>query len=542
MVDNSINLDLPDSWVRVKLAELSKVITGNTPKKSQPKYYGGNHPFFKPTELNQGYYVKTSVDSLTENGLEQSRRIPAKSILVTCIGATIGKTGFSRVDGACNQQINAIVPSKLILPELIYFICISPDFQKSVINKSSSTTLPILNKSKFESLNVPLPPLAEQQRIVDKVEELFSDLDSGVNSLKTAQQQLKVYRQAVLKWAFEGKLTAQWREEQQRQGKLESADTLLAKIKAEREQRYQKELEVWQAEVEAWDAIGKEGKKPSKPKKPKELLPLDVSETETLKVLPELWQWVNFGELIQWGPQNGLYKSSNYYGKGTLIVRIDNFYDGKLNSYKTFKRLSVEEAELKLYQLQVNDILINRVNSMTYIGKCALVSSTPEDCVFESNIMRLKIFHDFISPKFITYYLSSPTGLKQLRKNAKQAVNQASINQTDVALSQVPLCSLAEQSQIIEEIESRLSICDQLEADIETNLKKTEALRQSILKQAFEGKLVPQDPNDEPASVLLERIRAEREAEKGNGKAKTRAKSKKTQLCEQIQLDLSTRN
>jgi type I restriction enzyme S subunit len=88
-----------------------------------------------------------------------------------------------------------------------------------------------------------LPPLAEQQRIVDKIEELFSDLDSGINSLKTAQQQLKVYRQAVLKWAFEGKLTAQWREEQQRQGKLESADTLLAQIKAEREQRYQKELE-----------------------------------------------------------------------------------------------------------------------------------------------------------------------------------------------------------------------------------------------------------------------------------------------------------
>jgi type I restriction enzyme S subunit len=514
----------PASWCEAEVKDVLRIIDyrGRT-----PPYSFDGIPHLRSSNIRDGKIIWEGLKYVSQEiyDLYMTRGLPEKDDVLFTTEAPLGEVALAPNQKFSLAQRMMILkpPRNVILPKFLMYQIQSGNFQRKIGNVGTGTTVSGISSRNFKPIPLLIAPFAEQQRIVDKIEELFSDLDSGIASLKTARQQLKVYRQAVLKWAFEGKLTAQWREEQQRQGKLESADTLLAQITAEREQRYQKELEVWQAEVEAWDAIGKEGKKPSKPKKPKELLPLDVSETETLKVLPELWQWVNFGELIQWGPQNGLYKSSNYYGKGTLIVRIDNFYDGKLNSYKTFKRLSVEESELKLYQLKVNEILINRVNSMTYIGKCALVSSTPEDCVFESNIMRLKIFHDFISPKFITYYLSSPTGLKQLRKNVKQAVNQASINQTDVALSQVPLCSLAEQSQIIEEIESRLSICDQLEADIETNLKKTEALRQSILKQAFEGKLVPQDPNDEPASVLLERIYAERQTKEKVNSTKTKA-------------------
>jgi type I restriction enzyme S subunit len=200
--------------------------------------------------------------------------------------------------------------------------------------------------------------------------------------------------------------------------------------------------------------------------------------------------WLNFGELISEGPQNGLYKPASCYGQGTLIVRIDNFYDGKLNSWKTFKRLQIDENELNIYHLDQGDILINRVNSMTYIGKCSLVNNIPESCVFESNIMRIKISYRSCNSQFLIYYLSSCRGLKELRKNAKQAVNQASINQQDVTLSLIPICSMQEQTQIVQEIESRLSVCDQLEATLTENLDKAEALRQSILKRAFEGKLV----------------------------------------------------
>lgn len=126
-----------------------------------------------------------------------------------------------------------------------------------------------VSKSYFEETQIPLPPLNEQTRIVEKIEELFSELDQGVETLKTAQKQLKVYRQAVLKWAFEGKLTAKWRLEQ---ASLTTGEALLVQIKAEREKRYQQKLADWEAAVEAWETNGKAGKKTTKPQKPKDAL------------------------------------------------------------------------------------------------------------------------------------------------------------------------------------------------------------------------------------------------------------------------------
>jgi type I restriction enzyme S subunit len=229
-----------------------------------------------------------------------------------------------------------------------------------------------------------------------------------------------------------------------------------------------------------------------------------------LKELPELpegWRYTRLGNLTNNGFQNGLYKSIDSYGRGTIIVRIDNFYDGKINAWNTLKRLEVSPEELDLYSLEEGDILINRVNSMSHLGKCGLVQKIPEPCVFESNMMRTRISKNLLLPRYVSFYLSSKVGLRELRKNAKQAINQASINQTDVSSIAIPINSLGEQHQIVQQIESRLSVCDHLEQEIAKALQQSEALRQSILKKAFEGRLVPQDPNDEPATELLKRIK-----------------------------------
>ena len=182
--DNGQYGKVPKGWCLCRLGDIGEIVTGNTPTKDIAEYYGGSIPFYKPTDLDKGKCVENASDNLSFLGFEQSRKIPANSILVTCIGATIGKTGLITVEGSCNQQINAIIPNDAAFAEFVYYTCISDYLQKEIKLNASATTLPILNKSNFAKLLFPLPPLAEQHRIVEKIEELFSSLDNIQKALE----------------------------------------------------------------------------------------------------------------------------------------------------------------------------------------------------------------------------------------------------------------------------------------------------------------------------------------------------------------------
>lgn len=359
-----------------------------------------------------------------------------------------------------------------------------------------------------------LPALLEQRAIVAKIEELFSDLDKGIADLKKAQDQLKVYRQAVLKKAFEGELTKEWREQQT---DLPTADEFLEQIKEERQKHYEQQIENWKEALKAWEENGKEGKKPGKPKK---LKYFDIS-VDVYGKLPESYKqftWFSLGNLFIESPQNGLYEPASKYGSGTSIIRIDSFYDGNILNNEEFKRVELSKSDIKRYALNENEILVNRVNSIEYLGKCGLVKQLNETTVFESNIMRLKILNSCINSQYITLFLSSVLGEREIRRFAKHAVNQASINQTDVSLTPIPICTLEEQEQVVKEVSTCLSVCEKVEESITVSLVKAKALRQSILKNAFEGTLLSEEeiaackaaPDYEPASVLLEKIKAEK--------------------------------
>ena len=196
-------------WQQLKVSDIGEAITGNTPPTSDKENLGDELPFFKPTDLDAGYNVREARQYLSSKGANHARVLPAGAVLVTCIGATIGKTGFARVDCATNQQINALVVNpKIAISGWAFWLFSSPLGQQQIKSKSSATTLPILNKSKFEALEFPIPPLAEQTRIVAEVERRLSVVEELESVVTANLQRATRLRQSILQRAFTGGLAA----------------------------------------------------------------------------------------------------------------------------------------------------------------------------------------------------------------------------------------------------------------------------------------------------------------------------------------------
>ena len=202
--------EVPENWVWVRLGAIAEIVTGGTPSKKQPEYYGGNFPFYKPSDLDQGRLTYDASEYLSEEGKKVSRIIPKNSTAVCCIGS-IGKCGYLMCEGTTNQQINSAIP-KINSLCLYYYLC-TENFVQNLLSMASATTIAIVNKSKMESCAFPLPPLSEQQRIVERIEELFAKLDEAKERLQEVADSFVVRKAAILHKAFTGELTKQWRRE-----------------------------------------------------------------------------------------------------------------------------------------------------------------------------------------------------------------------------------------------------------------------------------------------------------------------------------------
>ena len=355
-----------------------------------------------------------------------------------------------------------------------------------------------------DQITIGLPPVAEQQRIVAKIEELFSELDKGIESLKTAQAQLKVYRQALLKHAFEGKLTAQWRADNP--DKLETAEALLARIQRERAERYRQQ-------IANWEAGGKQG---SKPKAPKPLPPLTAEELAELPELPEGWGWVSIELLLSidrkpmaTGPFGTLLSKADHRPTGLPVLGIENIGNGVFTHGNKIFVSEQKAKELEPFRVAAGDVVISRSGT---VGEICKIPEGLGRAFISTNLIRVTLNRSVISEDYFVYLFQGGGSVKQQVKSLCKGSSREFLNQGILSEIAFPLPCIEEQREIVSVLEEKLSEADQLDQTLATALQQSEALRQSILKKAFSAQLVPQDPADEPATALLERIQAEQAA------------------------------
>lgn len=520
------NSELPESWLVAPLQEIADI----NPKLNKSAYADDLEVSFVPmpaVEARNGVIVvnETRQFSALKKGYTAFREGDVLFAKITpCMenGKMAVVPAVKNGLGFGSTEFHVLRPYEGISAEYIYYFVSSQRFRYDAEHNMTGAVgqrrvpAPYLAKQL-----IPVAAEKAQKRIVAKIEELFSELDKGIDSLKTARQQLNVYRQALLKHAFEGKLTAQWREENQ--DRLETADQLLARIKKEREARYQKQLEEWKAAVKTWEAGDKSGKKTSKPKKPAKLQGIALEEGASLPTLPEGWTYVRLGLVID-EPKYGTSKKCDYEYEGRGVLRIPNVVSGIIDD-SDLKFADFDDGDIETYNLRRGDILTIRSNgSISIVGKCALITENEEKYLYAGYLIRIRSNSDVIVPEYLISVLTSHLLRAQIESKAKSTSGVNNINSGELQSLIIPICGGNEQKDLIDQIVRALSSIDALEIEIDHQLKKSEALRQSILKKAFSGQLVEQDPDDESASLLLERIKAEKAAEKKSNKKNKKRK------------------
>ena len=388
-------------------------------------------------------------------------------------------------------------------PQYLFYKCISHDFVSALTGEQYGVSYPAVKDEQVKAQPFELPPTNEQRRIVERLDALFDEINRGVESLRAAKDTIELYRQSLLKSAFEGRLTADWRA--QNPDKLESPDALLARIREERAARYQAALQEWKRVISEWRQGGGKDRKSAKPKQPKRYS-LDRSDLQVaFPELPHGWAWSLLGRCSM-APEYGTAAKSSPKGE-VPVVRMGNIQNGRINWSNLV--YTSDKEEIAQYSLQPGDVLFNRTNSPELVGKTAIYRGE-RPALFAGYLVRVNQIAQVASGPYVAYFLNSPRAREHGRSVKTDGVNQSNINGTKLREYPFPICSTAEQAEIVRILDARLEATEVLDMEIDASLARAEALRQSILKKAFAGKLVPQDPADEPASSLLARIQAER--------------------------------
>ena len=495
-------IQLPEHWSWVELKDLTEnskddIVDGpfgSNLKSSE--YTETGIPVFKIQNIKENRFVDKNINFVSPTKAEELSRhsFQIGDLIITKLGNPLGlccKVPEKYPYGIIVADLMRFRPStRRVVDQYLMYGINSVIVQNQFKAITKGTTRPRVNLTIVRGIKFPFPPLYEQRAIVSKIEQLFSELDNGISNLKLAQEQLKVYRQAVLKKAFEGELTKKWREQQT---DLPDARELREHIGKERE-----------------EAAKNSGKKLNSVK------PLTEVEVNELPRLPNRWRWVKLGELTDM-TSGRAFKKSEYSSHGIKLFQIANVSFGHTlwddvvylpeEYLQKWPELVLKEGNLLL---ALNRPLIQRNLKICTLHKSDLPA------ILYQRVGRLDLLSEGLA-NYILYFMQGPFFISKFEKDL-QGIDIPFINKGKLLAKQVPICSKQEMQAIVQEIETRLSVCDKIEQDIETNLEKAEALRQSILKKAFEGKLLNERElaevrgaeDWEPAEVLLERIKAEK--------------------------------
>ncbi len=530
-VDLSSLPSLPGSWVWCIPADVCSVIaSGSTPKPNEMYAEAGDVPFIKVYNLTHrgvlDFSVKpTFIDRSIHLGLLARSRVLPDDVLINIVGPPLGKVAIVPSDYPewnVNQAVVVFRPEAGVLNKYLAFAFLTDSIMRRVTSLAKATAgqFNIGVGMCRRLLPLPMAPTNEQHRIVAQIDELFSDLDAGVAALKRAKANLKRYRAAVLKAAVEGKLTEEWRSKHPAK---EPASKLLERILKERHQKW---------ETDQLAKFAASGKEPPKNWREKYVEPSPPVTTE-LPELPHDWCWASVDQICDVGTGTTPSRANaGFYECGSIpwimSGAVNHPFVDEASEFVT--ELALQETTLRLYPKGT------LILALYGEGKTrGMVSELRIEATVNQALGTLVFSDSAISIRpFVKVFLTS--NYVQLRRQAAGGM-QPNLNLGIVKQIAIPLPPISEQAPVVAEVASRVSQIDAAETSIEHDLLRAARLRQSILKQAFQGKLVPQDPTDEPASVLLERLRASRSVHEGNGKAKAptrtrgcRVKSKQASL------------
>ena len=396
-------------WKTESLGEIALMTSGGTPSKKNPEYYEkGTIPWVRSGELENGAICDTEI-KITQVGLENSsaKIFPKGTLLIALYGATIGKLAWLDIEACTNQAVCGIFENeKVSLKYLYYYLLLHrPDLIKQGIGGAQAN----ISQTILKKLMVSYPvDRSEQMRIVARIEELFSELDNGVETLRKTKQQLAVYRQAVISAAFP-----------------EMTDENTVRLD-----------EI--ADISGGITKGR-----------------DLSKQETVH-LPYL--------------------------------RVANVQNGYLD-LSQMKTIELKVIEKEKYLLRSGDVLYTEGGDRDKLGRGTVWNDEIPNCVHQNHVFKARLDLNKANPRYVAYWSMSAFARNYFYNKGKQSVNLASINKTVLSALTLPLPSLPEQEATLREIESRLSVCDSIEKTVDTALQQAEAMRQSILKKAFEGKL-----------------------------------------------------